>query len=95
MMCSISTSGLREDTRRRFDRIVVFAALVAIGASWPGSGIHATDHAEPTAIVTADTSPGLEVKSVANPGTEAARTPAIARTNASDAPAGTAMLMAA
>ena len=30
------------------------------------------------------------MKSVANPGTEAARTPAIARTNASDAPAGTA-----
>ena len=90
MTRSTSTSGLREDTRRRFDRIVVFAALVAIGASWPGSGIHATGHAEPTAIVTADTSPGLEVKSVANPGTEAARTPAIARTNASDAPAGRA-----
>ena len=85
-----STSGAREETRRQLTRIVVFAALVAIGASWPGSGTQATNHAQPTAIVAADTTSGLEAKPFASPGTEAARTPAIARTNASDAPAGPA-----
>lgn len=90
MTRSSSTSDAREDNRRRLARIVVFAALVAIGASWAVSGVHATDHAALTAIITADTSPGPVVRSLANPGTEAARTTATSRANASDAPAGPA-----
>ena len=90
MTRSTSTSGAREDNRTQLARLVVFAALVAIGASWSVSGVHATDPAEPAAIVTADARAGPERRPVASPGTEAARTPAIARTNASDAPAGPA-----
>ena len=48
------------------------------------SGIQATGHAESTAIVTADSSPGPEARPVANPGTEAARTTATAGANAPD-----------
>ena len=86
MMHSCSTSGARGGGRRRFERIVRLAALVAIGMSWAGSAVHATEHAEPTAIVAADTRLGLEVKSVANPGAGATDDGTLARANASDEP---------
>ena len=90
MTRSSSTSGARENDRRRFPHIVFLTALAAIGAFWTGSVVHATEYAEPTAIVAADTRLDPEAEPVANPGTEATGDAALARANASDESGGLA-----